>query len=423
MDKRFSNIKLKNGIRLLYVPVKGSSTVYIEYCILNGTINENQDTLEHGHILEHMNAKFTSKKYPNAVKNIEEMNNLGCQSNASINDYMTKYYIEGLADYKDYFTDLVLNAYIDPVIDSNIFTQEKQSVVEELQSGKNYMWHSLDNKINSTLYSGHPKSFTLQQSISNTKKTSLKDLEKFRKNFYKTTSTLFVIAGDFDRTYINNKIINILSTVEKSHDFDNKYPAYQYNGNKIPKLLFVKNSNATTTKIHIRFQVPYTVFKGNQCMLDVLPILLTSDLNSRLYVLRHKYGFVYYVSSKFLLDYFNEDLSAFIIETEVDSKYVKKTIKIIKDELDKFKSTLISDNEMKRVKNVFRFEQKQHVLSNYTPDYVRRYREYALFGKEIVSFATHYKKRNKITKKHIQLISQQILQNKNMFIAYSGKLL
>jgi predicted Zn-dependent peptidase len=185
-------------------------------------------------------------------------------------------------------------------------------------------------------------------------------------------------------------------------------------------MLHIK-SDESTVKIHIRFNIPFTVFQSTNRMLDVVPFLLTSGLNSRLYILRREYGLVYYISSKIDTDYFNSNLSSYIIETEVNPKHIEKVLNIIRKELNVFKNTLISDSELKRVKNIFKLKKKQYMMKNDIEESISMYKEYALFGVKIKTFSEYYRKRNRITKNYIKNIAGKMFNEKNMFIAYSGK--
>ena len=112
MDTNYKIIKLKNGIKILYIPFFNSKLIKIKVKILHGEINENKNTAEFGHLLEHMNSKFTSCKYPNAKQNLERINNYGGSRNASITNYFTEYYVEGSVKQYDFYMDLILNSVI-----------------------------------------------------------------------------------------------------------------------------------------------------------------------------------------------------------------------------------------------------------------------------------------------------------------------
>ena len=170
MDVNHKIINLKNGVKILYIPFLKSKLVQIKVKVLHGQINENKNTAEFGHLLEHLNAKFTSKKFPNAKENSEKINNYGGNRNASITDYFTEYYVEGSIKHYDFFMDLILNSVLDFKFDSTIFEQEKQSVIEELHSIKSDPWNKLNEKTYDVLYKNLPYAINYDERIKNTKK-------------------------------------------------------------------------------------------------------------------------------------------------------------------------------------------------------------------------------------------------------------
>jgi len=419
MDKKYKLERLSNGIKVLYIPIKKSNIIYLEFSILNGTINENKKTLEHGHFLEHMNSKFTSEKYPNALENIKTLSHLGCKTNASINSYITQYYIQGPTVHSKKLLDIILNSYSKFKIDKTIFKQEKRSVIEELRSYDNDQWSNLEEKMNKEIYKNHPYEHTYRDRIKNTKKTTIKELYQFRKKHYKTTNTLFIIAGDFEENKCKQYIRRILSEMTKTKTSKN-YPQYEYKLNKIPKLIYVKN-DTLSTKLTIRFQIPYTTFEANKNMIDVLPKILTNGLDSRLYKLRHKHGLIYYISSEIETDYMNKKLSSFTIQTEVDSNSIKKVIEIILEEIKLLKDQGVTDAEINKVKNIFLMEQFEHKMTSNIYDYVEMYSENVVFDKKIYTFKEYYEMRKNITKNKIRIIARSIFDEKRMVIGYSGK--
>ena len=419
MDKKYKLERLKNGIKVLYIPIKKSSIMYLEFSILNGTINENKKTLEHGHFLEHMNSKFTSEKYPNALENMKTLSHLGCETNASINSYITQYYIQGPHVHSTKLLDIMLNSYVKFNIDKTIFKQEKRSVIEELRSYDNDQWSTLDEKMNKEIYKNHPYEKTYRERIKNTKKTTVKELYQYRKKKYKTTNTLFIIAGDFEEKQCKEYIQNILAKMPKTKT-KLRYPQYEYKVNKIPKLIYVKN-DTLSTKLTIRFQIPYTTFEANKNVIDVLPKLLTNGLDSRLYKLRYKYGLIYYISSEIETDYMNKKLSCYTIQTEVDSNSIKKVIEVIIEELRLIKDKGVNDAEIKKVKNIYLMEQFEHKMASKIYDYVQKYSENVVFGKKVDTFKEYYEMRNNITKNKIRIIARSIFDEKKMVIGYSGK--
>ena len=414
MDTKYELIKLKNGIKILYIPFPKSKLMYIEIKLLTGTINETASTLEYGHILEHMNAQFTSSKYPDAKENERKVNMYGGYTNASTYSYFTKYYIKGPIKYSKYFIDLIINSYINFKLDKTIFETEKKAVVEELNSDKNSIWNTLSEHIDKVLYKNHPYAKTLDESIKNTKLSTIKNILNYRKKNYKTSNTIIIIAGDIKKSEVIKPLLFMKKTIYKV-----KLPGYKY---KIQNPLVFINTNTNSTKIFLIFNMmPYTYFTMQADHVILLKTILTDGLSSRLYSLRMKHGLIYSISSTCKFDYYNKELNSFTIETETNSRNIPKVINIILSELNSLKRNLISDNEFNTLKNNILTQKLEQKRNNNMEDYVNRYSSTVLFGKKIQTYSDYFNQLNKISRNKIKNLSNTIFNTKKLVIGYGGK--
>ena len=89
---------LKNGLKILFIPMGKIEMVHIELKVLCGWEHENKYTLESAHFLEHMLAKFTSKQYPDGKFNKYQLGKFGIHSNAMTTSQITSYLLEGNVD-------------------------------------------------------------------------------------------------------------------------------------------------------------------------------------------------------------------------------------------------------------------------------------------------------------------------------------
>ena len=113
------------GLMLGSLPLSAQNTnikkaFKIELILRIGGINEKTKELGLLHYLEHLMSFYTSTKDPDAKKNQQELNDLGCETNAFTGDDTCGYHIEGVKKNQDRLIELMLNNYIDPVIDKSI---------------------------------------------------------------------------------------------------------------------------------------------------------------------------------------------------------------------------------------------------------------------------------------------------------------
>ena len=69
MDNKYSTHKLKNGMRILFIPMEKIELMYVQLVVNVGVDDEDvKKNLEAAHFLEHIFSTYTSKKYPDAKK-------------------------------------------------------------------------------------------------------------------------------------------------------------------------------------------------------------------------------------------------------------------------------------------------------------------------------------------------------------------
>ena len=68
---------------------------------------------------------LTSKKYPNAHKNSEVLEQKGLESNAATDNEQMELWIKGLCTHQDFIFDLIINTLLHPHIDKNILIDQQ----------------------------------------------------------------------------------------------------------------------------------------------------------------------------------------------------------------------------------------------------------------------------------------------------------
>jgi len=221
-------IKLKNGIKLLLLPINNTKLINISITILLGKNHETIKTYGITHYIEHLLARFTSRKYKDHSFIAKKLYDLGGNSNAYVSDYKTNFYIEGL--YKDIecYLDILSNTFKNYHIDEKIMLQEKSAVSNEITNYINSNNYNFYKEINRFLYNKNYKIFDYNQDMKLLKKIKIKDIYKFinQKILYKN----MIVSVTFDKKKLN-KTKNLL---KKYFNFNIKQKKKNI---KYPKLL------------------------------------------------------------------------------------------------------------------------------------------------------------------------------------------
>jgi hypothetical protein len=108
---QYHKTKLKNGLRVITVPMKDNPTVTVLVLVETGSKYENKQNNGLSHFLEHMCFKGT-KKRPNAHAISAELDGLGSQYNAFTSHEYTGYYAKSDAKHFKQVFDVVSDIYL-----------------------------------------------------------------------------------------------------------------------------------------------------------------------------------------------------------------------------------------------------------------------------------------------------------------------
>ena len=102
---------LKNGLRVITVPMKDNPTVTVLVLVEAGSKYETKNINGLSHFLEHMCFKGT-KKRPSAIDISHELDSIGAQYNAFTSNEYTGYFAKAHARHGDLILDVVSDIYL-----------------------------------------------------------------------------------------------------------------------------------------------------------------------------------------------------------------------------------------------------------------------------------------------------------------------
>ena len=107
---KYSKTKLKNGLRVITVPMKDNPTVTVLVLVEAGSKYETKNKNGISHFLEHMCFKGTTKR-PSAHAISAELDGIGSQSNAFTGQEYTGYYAKSEARHFKQIFDVVSDIF------------------------------------------------------------------------------------------------------------------------------------------------------------------------------------------------------------------------------------------------------------------------------------------------------------------------
>jgi len=417
--EKYINKTLKNGLKLLFIPMQNIEIVHIELKILCGWEYENKDTLESAHFLEHMLAKFTSKKYPDGKLNKYQLGKFGIYSNASTLPQMTSYFLEGNKKHLDYMLDLIIHSYKDFLIDDSIFEQERKAIIQELLAHQQEYEGELFETIDKIIYAKtDKKKVDIASRITNVKKLKQSDLIKFRNKFYSSRSSILIIAGDFDYESTYKAIKSELNIFDLLDFKPIEYPLVQLKNRK-QKSYFIENKNKNNVTLIILFFNKFNYFDKEYLYIPHVHNILTSGLSSRLnYKLRTELGLVYYIASEHTSNF--DGVNYELIQTEFDMAHMGEVLQNILEQISTIKKSYVHDDELEKSLNTLINSTLRENLIQ-TPDFIiDKISIPILFNVPDFTFDYKYDIMKSIDIEIIKKTARRIFSRKNMYIFYES---
>jgi len=411
----FKTTTLTNGLKFIKLPSTETNIVIIQVFMKLGHDLETKPILECGHFIEHLLSMFTSPKYPDGKINRENMSFKNIDLDAEIVNKNIKFVLEFHKKHSEYVIDLLVNALLDFKIDSRMFKQEKNAVIEELNEIIKDTDYKFNKKINSIIFKGHQRAYSEEDRLENTKKITEKDVEKYYKTYFSTKNFIIGVFGNLETKYYNS-LKSQLSKMKNKKEF--RYKPYTINL-KEPIIYYKKKTNISN--LHIYFNLDYILYDDKYYNLRALNQILSGDLNALLLKkLRNEYGLVYFCSTDYDLDCCDKGLSMFEISTLCNTKNLLKVIKYIFEILYEVKNTYINSKYINAYKDDIDLIKSKDLYSKQPLEQLTLYSKYYLWNHKIKSFNDEFKYLKDISKEGLKQIANTIFQKKNIIVCYDG---
>ena len=144
---------LKNGLRIITIPMQSNKTVTVLVLVEAGTDYEDKDNNGISHFLEHMCFKGT-KQRPTSKDITLELDKLGSHYNAFTGHEMTGYYATAHFKCCEQLLDIISDMYLNPVFNANEIKKEKGVIIEEINMYEDLPMQKIYDVFLKLLYGG-----------------------------------------------------------------------------------------------------------------------------------------------------------------------------------------------------------------------------------------------------------------------------
>lgn len=373
---KYNTYTLDNGLRIIHLP-SDSKVVYCGYQINAGTRNEEPGEEGLAHFCEHVTFKGTERRKAWHILNCLE--SVGGDLNAYTNKEGTVYYSAILKEHIARAVDLLSDIVFHSVYPQAEIDKEVEVICDEIESYNDSPAELIYDEFENILFKGSPLGHNILGTAEQVRAFKTEDALRFTRKLYRPDNAIFFAYGDIDFKKLVRLLQRALADDESVVNLaEEKLPQISqitqisWNENSIAEEKSVSSVKSVGPKNYpsvgdgIAGQT--TVMQKNTHQAHVMigtraydvnddrrmPLYLLNNMlggpgmNAKLNLaLREHNGLVYTVESTMVA---YGDTGTWSIYFGCDEHDVKRCLRLVRKELDKFMQKPLSDAQLKAAK-------------------------------------------------------------------------
>ena len=373
----YNTYTLDNGLRIIHLP-SDSQVVYCGYQINAGTRNEEPGEEGLAHFCEHVTFKGTERRKAWHILNCLE--SVGGDLNAYTNKEGTVYYSAILKEHIARAVDLLSDIVFHSVYPQAEIDKEVEVICDEIESYNDSPAELIYDEFENILFKGSPLGHNILGTAEQVRAFKTEDALRFTQKLYRPDNAIFFAYGDIDfkklvkliqkalgecpkgrelacsadcksaETPTEERIAEETPTEEmEAGDANHKVQSSKFNvQSKVAGQTIVMQKNTHQAHVMIGTRA-YDVNDSRRMPLYLLNNMLGGPgMNAKLNLaLREHNGLVYTVEST-MVSY--GDTGTWSIYFGCDEHDVKRCLRLVRKELDKFMQKPLSDAQLKAAK-------------------------------------------------------------------------
>jgi predicted Zn-dependent peptidase len=331
---------LKNGLRIVSIPIKESPTVTVLVMVETGARYETKETNGLSHFLEHMCFKGTQKR--KALDIAYELEAMGAETNAFTGYDYTGYYAKGRSELFPKLLDVVADVYQNSTFPEQEIEKERGVIMGEIDMTEDVPQARIGYLFLESLYGDQPAGRMICGPKENIKKFSRDDFVTYHKQHYVAEKTLVIVAGNVEHATVAKEIEKAFAHVARGKILSKKKITKE-TGNKFASI--IKSSDQAHVVLGLR---ALPLGHKDLSAFSVMTAVLGQGMSSRLFIkLREEMGAGYYVSAG---NGASDDAGEFEVATGTEPKRVPEIIDAIKGETARMRTERVPAHELAKTK-------------------------------------------------------------------------
>ena len=344
---KYNTYTLDNGLRIIHLP-SDSQVVYCGYQINAGTRNEEPGEEGLAHFCEHVTFKGTERRKAWHILNCLE--SVGGDLNAYTNKEGTVYYSAILKEHIARAVDLLSDIVFHSVYPQTEIDKEVEVICDEIESYNDSPAELIYDEFENILFKGSPLGHNILGTAEQVRAFKTEDALRFTQKLYRPDNAIFFAYGDIDFKKLVRLLQRALADDESVVKLaEEKLPKnYPPVGDGIAGQTIVMQKNTHQAHVMIGTRA-YDVNDDRRMPLYLLNNMLGGPgMNAKLNLaLREHNGLVYTVESTMVA---YGDTGTWSIYFGCDEHDVKRCLRLVRKELDKFMQKPLSDAQLKAAK-------------------------------------------------------------------------
>ncbi|MBI3631684.1 MAG: insulinase family protein [Candidatus Staskawiczbacteria bacterium] len=406
----FQKTILKNGLRLITVPIKNANSVTVLILVGTGSKHETKDINGISHFLEHMFFKGT-KKRPNTLKIAETLDMVGGEYNAFTSKEITGFWAKVDNKHLDIALDWISDMFLNSKFDEKEMQKEKGVIIEEMNMYLDTPTVYVSELFEKLLYGDQPAGWRIIGEKENILSFNRKKVLNYYKNHYSSSNTVICVAGNIDSENIKNKVQGYFKNIEIREAKEKIRTSERQQ--KPEAMLHFKKTDQTHFCLGVR---AYDLFHPQKNALSLLSVILGGNMSSRLFIkVRERQGLAYYIHTS--VDA-TSDTGYLVTQAGIDHKNLEKSLKLILEEYRDLKNKRIAVKELQKAKDYLK---GASALSLEPSDrQASFYASQELLENKIMTLAEKFKEIDKVSVDDIKKVAENIFLPENLNLAIIG---
>ena len=363
---KYNTYTLDNGLRIIHLP-SDSKVVYCGYQINAGTRNEEPGEEGLAHFCEHVTFKGTERRKAWHILNCLE--SVGGDLNAYTNKEGTVYYSAILKEHIARAVDLLTDIVFHSVYPQAEIDKEVEVICDEIESYNDSPAELIYDEFENIIFKGSPLGHNILGTAEQVRSFKTEDALRFTRKLYRPDNAIFFAYGDIDiKKLVRLLKKSFLSEERRVKSEETTFGDRRESQFNSPEAQAQFNIQHSTFNTQHSFEGQTIVMQKNThqahvmigtCAYDVndsrrMPLYLLNNMlggpgmNAKLNLaLREHNGLVYTVESTMVA---YGDTGIWSIYFGCDEHDVKRCLRLVRKELDKFMQKPLSEAQLKAAK-------------------------------------------------------------------------